>query len=840
VLVFAEDSRRAVLLNGKVLASGQEASELSHHDRLCLGRALLLRLHVPMQAGVDTIDESEEHCGFMKRPSDQMLVLVDGIQEMLPALPRTPASSSSSSAASAAPAEKHGAFGSTPDFEHLKPFLEHSESLEDLREYVKDVFQKLEAPHSVALFEILREACHLVDEANMITREVRPEDNMSFQVELLWDIFSDPDNCLIIRLFGGVSHADQPQEIIHAWPYSKFRERLDLMRDAYRVHCQAGGGWRGRGELQDPWMEVQLGFFSQQLVAAKIEEKLRAAACRALATLSSGSSFPAAPSASGPMCADGAVHDGSGPSASQLAVAQLSMNFGRSPSRIKARIRSPRTPGAGGGTGSGANISGTSVVSSAGALLEVDPDLPLDVVRTQDPPSLNTTPAPPEPVTMSAATQTEKKRKHRHMHSAYATTSSKAPPTSTCTPVTSTPASTATASSSSSDQATGATSSSGASTAAADYPPVEDIADAARGLSTHGINLLVEAMNRVKHTLSGKHMAEFLQQKIRTLHKVFPAEPGKDAMDWLINGCQEEDKCSSAHVKGIVGVRMPTTVHRVLKLKAWTRLVAMKKAQRDKEKFRGSSGRGEKDDDESSPGKPPKTRSGAASPDRIAPVAPVRQQPQDLLSMDEAPSAKSNGADSLLLSFDDDQPALPTDFSKPVERTALPAHVEFDLTRCEKPPLASAVAAGVAQPRAGSVTTSSGWPSTDSSQDALAAIQALAAQSGISAEQLLLAAQQLQSGGGERVSSLAASSVPASMQALAPSIAASPFGGYPGTFDLAVGSSPGSFLGRPPEIGLEPSVSDPFGFQQPVAQPSSTESPSKPKDSFGDLTGFAL
>ncbi|CAE8581922.1 unnamed protein product [Polarella glacialis] len=302
----------------------------------------------------------------------------------------------------------------------------------------------------------------------------------------------------------------------------------------------------------------------------------------------------------------------------------------------------------------------------------------------------------------------------------------------------------------------------------------------------------------------------------------------QDAMDWLINGCQEEDKTKLVSE----GVRMPTTVHRVLKLKA------MKKAQRDKEKFRGSSGRGEKDDDESSPGKPPaspqdsKTRSGAASPDRIAPVAPVRQQPQDLLSMDEAPSAKSNGADSLLLSFDDDQPALPTDFSKPVERTALPAHVEFDLTRCEKPPLASAVAAGVAQPRAGSVTTSSGWPSTDSSQDALAAIQALAAQSGISAEQLLLAAQQLQSGGGERVSSLAASSVPASMQALAPSIAASPFGGYPGTFDLAVG--------RPPEIGLEPSVSDPFGFQQPVAQPSSTESPSKPKDSFGDLTGFAL
>ncbi|CAE8668180.1 unnamed protein product [Polarella glacialis] len=73
----------------------------------------------------------------------------------------------------------------------------------------------------------------------------------------------------------------------------------------------------------------------------------------------------------------------------------------------------------------------------------------------------------------------------------------------------------------------GATSSSGASAAGAEYPPVEDIADAARGLSTDGINLLCEAMDRVKHNLSGRHLAEFLQQKIGKLRKLFPAAPGK-------------------------------------------------------------------------------------------------------------------------------------------------------------------------------------------------------------------------------------------------------------------------------------------------------------------------
>ncbi|CAE8726016.1 unnamed protein product [Polarella glacialis] len=63
--------------------------------------------------------------------------------------------------------------------------------------------------------------------------------------------------------------------------------------------------------------------------------------------------------------------------------------------------------------------------------------------------------------------------------------------------------------------------------AGAEYPPVEDIADAAKGLSTEGINLLCEAMNRVKHSLSGRHLAEFLQVKIGKLHKLFPAAPGK-------------------------------------------------------------------------------------------------------------------------------------------------------------------------------------------------------------------------------------------------------------------------------------------------------------------------
>jgi len=93
-----EMARRHVLINGKVLSQRADSKTLSHHDRLCLGRAILLRLHVPMQAGVETIAEGEEHSGSMKQPTDSELVLSDGIREVLPPLPRQHASASSPAA----------------------------------------------------------------------------------------------------------------------------------------------------------------------------------------------------------------------------------------------------------------------------------------------------------------------------------------------------------------------------------------------------------------------------------------------------------------------------------------------------------------------------------------------------------------------------------------------------------------------------------------------------------------------------------------------------------------------------------------------------------------------
>jgi len=105
----------------------------------------------------------------------------------------------------------------------------------------------------------------------------------------------------------------------------------------------------------------------------------------------------------------------------------------------------------------------------------------------------------------------------------------------------------------------------------------------------------------------------------------------------------------------------------------------------------------------------------------------------------------------------EDVPAVPTDFSRGVERTELPAQLSFDTRNCEKAPLPAAVAAGIVQPRTAPPSEGgmsllqdvSFSASSSSSQLAtvdpalMSTVQALAAQSGVSPEQLLQAARQV-------------------------------------------------------------------------------------------------
>jgi len=221
------------------------------------------------------------------------------------------------------------------------------------------------------------------------------------------------------------------------------------------------------------------------------------------------------------------------------------------------------------------------------------------------------------------------------------------------------------------------------------------------------------------------------------------------ALDWLINGGTEgTEAVRTAAVED--GVRMPTTIKRIQKLKA------MRRAQQEKmrKKEKKDSGGEEKDK---------KAKEEEPAEEKEAPVPEVRKKPppqEDLLGFDkpvEQASASSNM--DLLGGFD--EPPPPTDFTQEVNRSALPELRSFDASMCEKPPLPASVAAGTAMPRSDaglmdlmdtggsqsqafnqlagpSAPGSGGYPNPGLAGDAAK----LAAQAGMP-EQLLAAAQQL-------------------------------------------------------------------------------------------------
>jgi len=254
-----EACKRNVLLNGQVVASN-ELVQLCHHDRLFLGQAIILRLHVPMQAEVETIDESQEHTGTRPPPPINELVLSNHLREVLPRLP-----------------ERSESFG------QLQLYMEHSESFSELQLYMEDLYDKLDADRGHSFFKTLQEACHLVDEANMITREVRPEDRLHFEVEFVWDIYRDVEDILMIRV---MCFDDRDREgragdaVLHYWTYAQFRERLDMMRDVYLLFHHTGC-WPGRNDtLMDPWAEPNPADMQQRLLLAVLAERRRACADR--------------------------------------------------------------------------------------------------------------------------------------------------------------------------------------------------------------------------------------------------------------------------------------------------------------------------------------------------------------------------------------------------------------------------------------------------------------------------------------------------------------------------------------------------------------------------------
>lgn len=313
------------------------------------------------------------------------------------------------------------------------------------------------------------------------------------------------------------------------------------------------------------------------------------------------------------------------------------------------------------------------------------------------------------------------------------------------------------------------------------------------------------------------------------------------AMDWLIDGQHEEVQKQKQVSEG---VRMPTTIKRVQKLKA------MRKAQQEKQKEKQQQAE-QKDErregaseEKSGEGAASSGAAAAASSSNGARATPANEKAsapaktpdvlEDLVDMGASPPPKPKSAAAAvdLLSLGEDVPAVPTDFSKPVEMTELPAQLMFDASRCEKQPLPAAVAAGIVQPRAGTGVTPPATPQGPGPGEVLGLAPSSAMAGGLlgdalSAMQAPGAAQPSMSGG-----------YPASV----------PAGGGAG-FPMG-GLQPNSMLAAGPVAGAGPPAAR-SGFEalDPLAMASGPTSgqPAPPapaatagsQDRFGDLMALA-
>lgn len=246
-----DECRWHVRVNGQV-APSRGPLPLYHHDRLYLGFAMALRLHIPMQAEVETINESEEHTGLRPPPPIHELVLNTYPQDLLPKLPDRSESLS-----------------------EIQFFMEHSASFSELQLYMEDLYDRLGPERGHTFFKTLQEACHLVDEANMITVEVREEEKLHFEVEFVWDIFRAVEDILMVRLM----YWEDPSQakVLLYWTYRKFRQRLDMMRDVGLTFHHTGlKPTAGSGDaVDDPWTDPSTADLQQRLLVVLMQEERR-------------------------------------------------------------------------------------------------------------------------------------------------------------------------------------------------------------------------------------------------------------------------------------------------------------------------------------------------------------------------------------------------------------------------------------------------------------------------------------------------------------------------------------------------------------------------------------
>eukprot|EP00929_Paragymnodinium_shiwhaense_P083642 TRINITY_DN44644_c0_g1_i1.p1 TRINITY_DN44644_c0_g1~~TRINITY_DN44644_c0_g1_i1.p1 ORF type:complete len:924 (+),score=248.62 TRINITY_DN44644_c0_g1_i1:61-2832(+) len=197
---------------GRVLVNGRHPEphrEMKHGDRIIFGHAFALRLVIPLKAHDD----------------DDALHLADALIEVV----------------------------------HEDP-----DAMADCRSMLQNLEDQIGEQKVQEFLSKFSEVLPLIEEANLISHEMRPQDNLLFQVEVVSQLisFSTAQPQLVVRLY-------QDCQVVDVFELPQFIQRLGCMRlsyDEYKHHPDIAASW-DIGE--DPWASYTYREVTQVIEQAK-------------------------------------------------------------------------------------------------------------------------------------------------------------------------------------------------------------------------------------------------------------------------------------------------------------------------------------------------------------------------------------------------------------------------------------------------------------------------------------------------------------------------------------------------------------------------------------------
>lgn len=206
-----------VCVNGKILHES-EPQELHDGDKVYVGRAYALKVTVPLES----VQESSPRGA--SRPEHGLLL--QGLEDEWSAI-----------------ADSHSWAG--------------------LQDYLRQVLAQMRPEQAKRLYEEMKQGCKICDEANEITAECRPDENMHFEVDLTSSV---PSSVVMRVLQADAPSSDTDQwcySTLYLWSLAQMSERLERMRDYHELMMR--NGVVDIDPILDPWHEPHPGTIAMRL-----------------------------------------------------------------------------------------------------------------------------------------------------------------------------------------------------------------------------------------------------------------------------------------------------------------------------------------------------------------------------------------------------------------------------------------------------------------------------------------------------------------------------------------------------------------------------------------------